>query len=120
MANFLSCGMDRNTGAALSDLDHIRQSINDILTTPIGTRVQRRDYGSMLPELIDAPLNESTKMKILGATAMAIRRWEPRVRLQRVQFLSLEANVLCLDLSLLWRREGVADVPFSFGLTYER
>lgn len=29
-------GMDRNTGKLLSGTDHIRQSIVDILTTPLG------------------------------------------------------------------------------------
>ncbi|GDD08501.1 phage baseplate assembly protein [Escherichia coli] len=32
-------GMDRNTGKPLSGVDHICQSIVDILTTPLGTRV---------------------------------------------------------------------------------
>ena len=31
-------GMDRVTGAALSGRAHMRQSIMDILTTPIGSR----------------------------------------------------------------------------------
>jgi phage baseplate assembly protein W len=39
-------GMNRNTGRKLSGVDHLRQSIVDILTTPIGSRVMRRDYGS--------------------------------------------------------------------------
>ncbi|MDN6448272.1 MAG: baseplate assembly protein, partial [Enterobacterales bacterium] len=37
MANY--SGMDRNDGRQLIDTDHIRQSIRDILITPIGTRV---------------------------------------------------------------------------------
>jgi phage baseplate assembly protein W len=32
-------GMARDTGAALDGLDHIRQSVADILSTPMGTRV---------------------------------------------------------------------------------
>ncbi len=52
-------GTDANTGKALSGLEHLRQSVRDILTTPIGTRVMRREYGSQLYALIDAPLNRS-------------------------------------------------------------
>ena len=33
---------------------HLNQSIADILTTPIGTRVMRPDYGSNIPRLIDS------------------------------------------------------------------
>lgn len=34
--------MNRSTGAALATSAHISQSIGDILTTPIGSRVMRR------------------------------------------------------------------------------
>ena len=50
-------GMNAHTGQSLSGLDHLRQSIADILSTPLNTRVMRRDYGSRLPELIDQPIN---------------------------------------------------------------
>jgi phage baseplate assembly protein W len=53
-------GIDANTGKALSGLAHLRQSVTDILSTPIGSRVMRREYGSQLFRLIDAPLNRST------------------------------------------------------------
>ena len=50
--------MSRNTGLSLSsEADQIRQSIQDILTTPIGSRIMRRNYGSLLPQLIDARCN---------------------------------------------------------------
>lgn len=78
-------GMDRLTGKTLDGTAHIAQSIADILTTPIGTRVMRRDYGSRLFELIDAPLNAVTRHLIAAASAGAIARWEPRVKLGRVQ-----------------------------------
>lgn len=78
-------GMSRTTGRALDDQAHLRQSIADILTTPIGSRLMRRDYGSQLPELIDQPFNELTKLRAYAAIAIALMRWEPRIRLARVQ-----------------------------------
>lgn len=63
---------------------HIAQSISDILSTPLGSRVMRRDYGSLLFELIDKPINGAMRMLIHAATAIALRRWEPRIRLTRV------------------------------------
>lgn len=77
-------GMNVLTGKPISGLDHIRQSVRDILTTPLGSRVMQRDYGSRLPELLDAPMNTALPMKIVAATATAIRRWEPRLRLTKV------------------------------------
>lgn len=77
-------GMDRNAGAAIEGVDHLAQSIGDILTTPLGTRPMRRDYGSMLFELVDHPLNSATRQLAYAATAMALRRWEPRIRVKKV------------------------------------
>jgi len=74
-------GMDAITGTELSGKQHVQQSIRDILTTRIGTRVMRRDYGSRLPELIDAPLNRANMIEIYAATAEALDTWEPRVSL---------------------------------------
>lgn len=78
-------GLNKASGAAIADLEHLRQSISDILTTPLGTRVMRRDYGSRLFDLIDAPINNQTIVDIYAATAEALRQWEPRLKLKRVR-----------------------------------
>lgn len=77
-------GMNAHTGSALSGVEHIRQSMADILTTPIGSRVMRRDYGSLLPELIDQPLNGPTALRAYSATVVALMKWEPRIRVQQI------------------------------------
>ncbi|PZU74152.1 MAG: hypothetical protein DI531_08240 [Brevundimonas sp.] len=65
---------------------HLVQSIGDILSTPRGSRVLRRSYGSDLPDLIDQPVEPSRlPIKIFAATAMALLAWEPRLRLSRVR-----------------------------------
>jgi phage baseplate assembly protein W len=76
--------MDATSGKLSTGTGHLAQSIGDILSTPIGTRVMRRDYGSALFELIDAPANALTRSRIYAATATALARWEPRIRLTRV------------------------------------
>ncbi|WP_313410591.1 GPW/gp25 family protein [Stutzerimonas kunmingensis] len=76
--------MNRDTGLTVSDLDHLRQSITDILTTPLGSRVMRREYGSLLPDLIDQPAHQTTMIRLYAAIAGALMRWEPRLRLTRV------------------------------------
>jgi phage baseplate assembly protein W len=79
--------MNRHTGGAISTVESIAQSISDILSTRIGTRVMRREYGSLLPELVDHPFNDITRLQVYAATVMALMRWEPRISLSRVQFL---------------------------------
>ncbi|CAA0111606.1 Uncharacterised protein [BD1-7 clade bacterium] len=91
--------MNVNTGQAITGSDHLRQSIQDILTTPIGTRVMRRDYGSDLFELLDAPANEQTIIDVYAATADAIAKQEPRYQLARVQaYQSEQSGRYVLDL----------------------
>jgi phage baseplate assembly protein W len=76
--------MSATAGVAIEGDAHLAQSIGDILSTPIGTRPMRRDYGSALFELLDAPLNGVTRLRLFAAAALAIARWEPRISLTRV------------------------------------
>lgn len=93
-------GMSRTTGAALGGFDHLRQSVTDILTTPIGSRVHRRDYGSRLMSLVDRPMNQSLVSEMVAATAEALDRWEPRLRLEQIQINAVTADGH-IDLSLV-------------------
>lgn len=76
--------MNRQTGQRLNMLDHIRQSVTDILSTPIGSRVMRRTYGSLVPELIDQPDNLATQTRVFAAVASALLRWEPRISISKM------------------------------------
>ncbi len=76
--------MDRTTGLAINELAHLRQSVGDILTTPIGSRVMRHEYGSQVPMLVDQPDNRITQLRLLSAAASALMRWEPRLALSHI------------------------------------
>ena len=91
-------GMDRQTGKPLDDEAHLAQSIADILTTPLGSRIMRRDYGSLLYELIDAPLNTATRQLLIASSAAAIHKWEPRLTLRKIG-VSTGAAAIALTLS---------------------
>jgi phage baseplate assembly protein W len=80
--------MDRTTGRRIAGMDHLKQSIADILTTPLGSRLERRTYGSLLPGLIDAPDNAVTRLRCYAAIASALMKWEPRLRVTRVRMES--------------------------------
>jgi len=77
-------GMSNTAGSAISGIAHLRQSIADILGTPLGSRVMRRDYGSRLFELTDAPMNRGGVMDVIIATAEALKKWEPRLQLSKI------------------------------------
>lgn len=91
-------GMHHITGQRLKGHAHLRQSITDILTTPMGSRVIRREYGSRLFEWIDAPLNDHTFAEIVAATAEALERWEPRLTLLNVSVVCVKKGHITLDL----------------------
>jgi phage baseplate assembly protein W len=76
--------MDRETGKAISGVNEVEQSIDEILSTQRGDRVMRADYGSDLFALVDVGMNASGRAKVSQATADAIARHEPRVRITRV------------------------------------
>lgn len=79
-------GMNRDTGLEAADIEHIRQSVRDILVTPIGSRVMRRTYGSLLSELIGQPQNPALPLQLMSACYMAILQWEPRVKLTAITY----------------------------------
>ena len=60
----------------------------------------RRAYGSRLADLMGRPVNRQTLLDIYAATAEALARWEPRIRLIRVQVL--EATATGVTLGLHW------------------
>lgn len=85
-------GINRRTGAVLVGWPHVVQSIEDIVTTRVLTRVMRRPYGSDVPRLIDAPTNEPSLMSLRVALAEALLAWEPGYELRRVDFVAANAN----------------------------
>ena len=84
-------------GGVLEGWAHVRQSIRTILTTRLGSRTMRRDFGSDLPSLVGAPMNQRNVMAVFSAAAIALQprqvggRWygEPRFRLTEVEVVEM-------------------------------
>jgi hypothetical protein len=80
----LYIGMNQDNGKAISDADHLWQSVRDILLTPQGSRIARREYGSLLSALIDQPQNPALRLQIMAAVYVSLSRWEPRLTLDSI------------------------------------
>lgn len=93
-------GLGARDGRSLDGIDHLRQSIVDILTTYPGERIMRPEYGSRLRDLIDRPVNAQWLADLYFNVAQAIARWEPRVRVLRVAAEMPTPGHVTLDLSL--------------------
>lgn len=111
--------MNRHTGGTITTLEHIRQSLADIITTRIGSRVMRRAYGCLFVDLIDQPGNPATRLLCYAAIAMAVMRWEPRVRISRVQLSAASMAgqfELTLDTTVIDSNEQQSiSIPLSLG-----
>lgn len=99
-------GMSSETGKTISGIEHLKQSIVDILTTTIGTRVMRRDYGSRLFELVDHPIVPGFAQELYAAVAEALEKWERRFKLQRVQITEIKEGKVILTLEGIYLPNG--------------
>lgn len=70
--------------AMVDDHDAVRQAIGILLTTSPGERVMRPDYGCPLRRLMFAPSDATTAGLAIHYVREAIRRWEPRVDIVRL------------------------------------
>ncbi|NBB09540.1 GPW/gp25 family protein [Pseudomonas sp. SLFW] len=93
-------GMDRTTGKPLGGLAHLKQSIGDVLSTPIGSRRERPDYGSDLRRYVDLPINEGWKGAVQAEAARALGRWEPRVRLSTIRVVAVLSGQITFRLAV--------------------
>lgn len=82
-------GASRDAGGVLAGVEHLRQSIADILTTPVGSRIMRPEYGSNLPRMVDQPVSKGWVSAVQAEVARSIGRWEPRLKLKRVSVVSV-------------------------------
>lgn len=92
-------GMDRRTGQPVAGMGHLRQSIEDILTTTVGSRRMRPEYGCQLRRYVDLPVNEGWKSAVQAEVARALGRWEPRLQLERVRVLAVIDGKIDLQLT---------------------
>lgn len=109
----LYLGMSQSNGKAITDTDHLRQSVRDILLTPQGSRVVRREYGSLLSVLIDQPQNPALRLQIMSAVYMALSRWEPRLTLDSITISSNFDGSMLVDLT----GQRNSGAPFSLSVS---
>lgn len=107
----LYIGMNQDNGKAISDADHLRQSVRDILLTPQGSRIARREYGSLLSALIDQPQNPALRLQIMAAVYVSLSRWEPRLTLDSISINSNFDGSMVVELT--GKRNNGAPVSLS-------
>ena len=91
--------LDQETGEALEGWSSVAQSIRIILGTRLNSRVFLREFGSEIPALVDAPMNDQGVLSLHVAVAEALDKWEPRFELTNVQVAGLSNGVITMTLS---------------------
>lgn len=91
--------LNHDTGGAVEGWAHVVQSIQTILSTRINARVFRREYGSEVPALVDAPMNEENVLALYVAVAEALERWEPRFELTDVRVEGAATGAITMTLT---------------------
>jgi phage baseplate assembly protein W len=109
--------MNVNTGKTISEIAHIKQSIANILSTPIGSRVMRRDYGSRLFERIDQPINGELIAEIYSGIVEAISTWEPRFEVEQVTLQSIDKGKIVINLEGSFVKDGQKIVLENISIT---
>ena len=116
MSQTRTAGIHRATGQLLTEEAHIAQSVGDILSTPLGSRVMRESYGSLLPELIDHPQTPALELKLMAAAFMAVILWEPRIKPTRMRMgpsLIDGQRTIDIEFALASGRASAMQVPFG-------
>ena len=90
--------MNINDGKEISEINHLKQSIANILTTPIGSRAMRRDYGSNLFDKIDRPINGELIAEIYLDIVESLFIWEPRFEVDQVVVGEIHQGKITIDL----------------------
>lgn len=84
--------LDRKTGDLVQGWDRIKQSIEVILTTRVGTRLMRRWWGSSFLNMQDKPGSEEVIMSGMMAAIAAINTYEPEFKISKVSIDEMNSD----------------------------
>lgn len=79
-------GVDRATGTAIGNFASACQGVEVILSTAIGERLMRRQFGGGVVELLGRLMRPELFAAFIALIATAIDVWEPRFRVRAVRF----------------------------------
>lgn len=94
------------TSSSLSEsegIEHVKESIQQILGTPIGSRVMRRDFGSRLHQVVFEPNDATIDTLVEHYVREAIERWEKRVVVGPVTVVHSERHQGRVEIGIQFR-----------------
>ncbi len=104
--------MCAETGKWLTLEQHVYQSIETCIFTMLGTRLCRRNFGSILPGLIDHAPTPSVLALLQAGLVLAVMQFEKRFRFTNIT-LTPSAGALDIDIAGL-----ISDQPVQYHYRY--
>lgn len=99
----------------VSDEENINQSINEILTTPLGTRFMNEEWGSNLELLQFEPNDAVLESLLITEIGDALRKFETRIQMTSIDFQDVnEAQKDCLIHYRIRASNEIASFVFPF------
>jgi len=84
------------------------KAIKRVLTTPLGSRVMRPEFGSLLYTLVDRNFDNEFILDAISYTYEAIEKNLPEVKIKKVDVDKNVINILCED------EDGELEVEVEF------
>jgi len=106
----------------VAERDSVRQAILLLLSTIPGERVMRPDYGCELYRLIFSPNDDTTAGLAIHYVQKAIKRWEPRAKIEFLDASPNEQDRARLDILLEYRlvaTQALETLSFTVNLAGE-
>lgn len=118
-----AAGLSTSASGGIDTVDGhaaVRQSLLMLLSTTPGERVMRPDYGCDLRRLVFSPNDDTTAGLAIHYVRQAVARFEPRVKVLRIDAVRVESEPGRLDLVLEYCLRSTLErntLTFNIGLS---
>lgn len=91
------------TLATVSDEEDVRQSLQILMSTQLTERIMLPDFGCDLSAMLFENITTTLQTKIRGIIERAILLYEPRVKLEEINFERSDANEGVIFIEVVYR-----------------
>lgn len=101
--------------ATVEDLESIYQAIDNILNTQPKDRMFLPEFGTDLNQFLFAPMDQGTKFQIKNEIIKALRRWEPRIDVNRqASYVKGFADSHEIELQVVFSIKGLTETEYVY------
>lgn len=115
---FSSFEFQKNKSFGINDIELVKLDILNHIFTKRGSRLMMPNFGSIIPELVFEPLDETT-LEILESELTSIIRFDPRVKLVDLRIEpNYDTNSVTVGIGLFYIELDIVD-DFELNIQFE-